>query len=301
MSPQPSVVAVGVFDGVHLGHQALTAQCAAVAAEYGLMPQALTFYPHPMSVVRGMTVNLLVSLERRVELLRAAGMHDVFICEFDAARAAQSPEQFIELVLKQVLGATHVVVGKGFRFGRGAAGTAETLRDAGLHVHEVEQVNEHGGRVSSTRIRELIAGDNLELANELLSRAHRLEGVVVHGLRRGRDLGFPTANVQLDFAQAVPADGVYAGWMHVLDAEANAVAQWPAAISVGTNPTFADVPERVVEAYALHESDLDVYERRLAVDFVQKVRPMKAFASVAELVEAMQADVRQVERILGLS
>ena len=186
MTAQASVVAIGVFDGVHLGHQALTSQTASVAVEYGVLPRALTFFPHPMSVVRGMTVNLLVSLERRVELLRAAGMHDVYVCEFDRERAAQTAEQFIDVVLKQTLGATHVVVGRGFRFGRGASGTADTLREAGLHVHEVEQVNEHGGRVSSTRIRELIASDSLDIANELLSRPHRVEGVVVRGHQIGR-------------------------------------------------------------------------------------------------------------------
>ena len=138
MTAQASVVAIGVFDGVHLGHQALTAQTASVAVEYGVLPRALTFYPHPMSVVRGMTVNLLVSLDRRVELLRDAGMHDVYVCEFDRERAAQTAEQFIDVVLKQTLGAQHVVVGRGFRFGKGASGTADTLREAGLHVHEVE-------------------------------------------------------------------------------------------------------------------------------------------------------------------
>lgn len=300
MTAQASVVAIGVFDGVHLGHQALTARTASVAAEYGLLPRALTFYPHPMSVVRGMTVNLLVSVERRIELLREAGMHDVYVCEFDRERAAQTAEQFIDVVLKQTLGATHVVVGRGFRFGRGASGTADTLRDAGLHVHEVEQVNEHGGRVSSTRIRELIASDKLDLANELLSRPHRVEGVVVHGHRRGRDLGFPTANLRLDFAQAIPTDGVYAGWLRVVTTEA-ASQQWPAAISVGTNPTFDDVPQRVVEAHALQQSDLDLYDQTVAVDFVQKVRDMQAFASVEALVQAMHADVERVERILGLS
>ena len=178
MTAQASVVAIGVFDGVHLGHQALTAQTASVAVEYGVLPRALTFYPHPMSVVRGMTVNLLVSLDRRVELLREAGMHDVYICEFDRERAAQTAEQFIDMVLKQTLGASHVVVGRGFRFGRGASGTADTLREAGLHVHEVEQVNEHGGRVSSTRIRELIASDNLDIANELPRIEAALQGLI---------------------------------------------------------------------------------------------------------------------------
>ncbi|MEN9711655.1 MAG: hypothetical protein RL441_1647 [Actinomycetota bacterium] len=306
MTSQSSVVAIGVFDGLHLGHQALTAQTASVAAEFGLLPRALTFNPHPMTVVRGMQVELLVSIERRIELLREAGMHDVYVCNFDSERASQSPEEFIASVLIEKLGAQHVVVGKGFRFGKGAAGNADTLREAGLVVHEVAQVNEHGGRVSSTRIRELIAGDDLETANELLTRPHRVEGVVVHGKKRGRDLGFPTANLRLDFRQAIAADGVYAGWLSVVgecdleDCDLP-VRQWPAAISVGTNPTFDDVPERVVEAYALHETDIDLYDHLVAVDFVAKVRDMRAFSSLLELISAMNADVAASERILGLS
>lgn len=295
MTAQHSVVAIGVFDGLHLGHQALTTQTCAVAAAEGLLPRALTFHPHPMTVVRGMKIDLLVSVDRRIELLREAGMHDVYVCAFDAERAAQSPEVFIQSVLKAELNATRVVVGKGFRFGKGASGTAQTLRDAGLQVDEVDQVNAHGGRVSSTRIRELVAGGDLELATELLSRPHRVQGTVVRGFQRGRELGFPTANLRLDFPQALPIDGVYAGWM------SSAERRWPAAISVGTNPTFTDVPERVVEAYALHETDLDLYDNTLNVDFVQKVRSMRAFESLDELVSAMKADVRTTERILGLS
>ena len=295
MTAQHSVVALGVFDGVHLGHQALTTQTCAVAAEHGLLPRALTFNPHPMTVVRGMKVDLLVSVERRVELLREAGMHDVHVCTFNAERAAQSPEVFIQSVLKAELGATHVVVGKGFRFGKGAAGNAQTLRAAGLHVDEVEQINAHGGRVSSTRIRELVTSGDLGLASELLSRPHRLEGTVVRGFQRGRELGFPTANLRLDFPQAIPLDGVYAGWMSA------GTQRWPAAISVGTNPTFSDVAGRVVEAYALHETDLDLYDQVLSVDFVQQVRSMRAFESLEALISAMRDDVRTAERILGLS
>ena len=295
MTAQHSVVALGVFDGVHLGHQALTTQTCAVAAEHGLLPRALTFNPHPMTVVRGMKVDLLVSVERRVELLREAGMHDVYVCTFDAERAAQSPELFIHSVLKAELGATHVVVGKGFRFGKGAAGNAQTLRDAGIHVDEVEQINAHGGRVSSTRIRELVTSGDLGIASELLSRPHRLDGTVVRGFQRGRELGFPTANLHLDFPQAIPLDGVYAGWMSTGNQ------RWPAAISVGTNPTFNDVAGRVVEAYALHETDLDLYDQGLSVDFVQQVRSMRAFESLDALISAMRDDVRTTERILGLS
>ena len=301
MSANKTVVAIGVFDGVHLGHQALTTEACAVAAEHGLLPIALTFMPHPMTVVRGMRIEMLTGIERRVELLKDQGMHHVHVCDFTAERAGQLPAEFIKAILIEQLGATHIVIGKGFRFGKGAAGTAEDFREAGLIVHEVEQVLVHGSRVSSTRIRELILRGEVSAATELLSRDHRFEGIVVGGHKRGRELGYPTANVSPQWDQCVPADGVYAGWLRVLGTDGLVTKQWPAAISVGTNPTFNDVVTRVVEAYALHETDLELYDLRVAVDFVARVRPMEKFSSLEELISAMGRDVAQTERILGLA
>lgn len=301
MSSQKSVVAIGVFDGVHLGHQALTTEACAVAAEHGLQPVALTFMPHPMSVVRGMRVDMLTGMQRRVELLEAQGMDHVHVCDFTPQRASQQPSEFIKAVLVDQLGATHVVIGQGFRFGKGAAGNADDFREAGLIVHEVEQVLVHGARVSSTRIRELISRGEVAMAAELLSRDHRFEGIVVGGHKRGRELGYPTANISPQWDQAVPADGVYAGWLRVLGEDGHQTDQWPAAISVGTNPTFDDVTTRVVEAYALHETTLELYDARVAVDFVGRVRPMEKFSSLEDLISAMGRDVAQTERILGLA
>lgn len=295
-----SVVAIGVFDGVHLGHQALTDQTAQVAAEFGLLPTALTFNPHPMTVVRGMRVPALVSMQRRSELLRQVGIEQVVVCNFDRARADQHPAQFIESKLFSELHAQHVVIGRGFRFGKGAAGTAEDFREAGLEVHEVGQVTLHHERVSSTRIREAVAAGDIELANHMLTRPHRYQGVVVRGLQRGRELGFPTANLQPTFDEVAPADGIYAGYLLELDGNGLEVARWPAAISVGTNPTFQDVPERVVEAHAITTEDLDLYGLTMAVDFVQHLRPMLAFDSIAALVAAMKEDVAAASSILGL-
>jgi riboflavin kinase/FMN adenylyltransferase len=248
-----------------------------------------------------MRVDLLTGIQRRVELLEAVGMHHVHVCDFTTARAAQQPAEFIQSVLIELLGATHVVIGQGFRFGKGAAGTAEDFREAGLVVHEVEQVLVHGSRVSSTRIRELIARGEVAGATELLSREHRFEGVVVPGHKRGRDLGYPTANIEPQWDQSVPADGVYAGWLRVLDENGLSTQQWPAAISVGTNPTFDDVTTRVVEAYALHETTLELYGLRVAVDFVDRVRGMEKFSSLEDLIAAMGRDVSHTERILGLA
>ncbi len=289
---QKRVVAIGVFDGVHRGHQALIAQTLAIASSHGLATGVLTFNPHPMTVVRGMSVPALSSIERRTSLIKSYGIDEVFVCDFSAERAAQSAEQFIQEVLKERLNAQHIVVGKGFRFGHRAAGTANTLREAGLVVSEVEQVSLHGERVSSTRIREAIQDGKVSQAQELLTRPHRLEGVVVSGHKRGRELGYPTANLRMDFLQAVPADGVYAGWLKTTSE------MFPAAISVGTNPTFTDVSQRVVEAYCIDVHGIDLYDQTVSVDFVEFVRGMQAFSSLEELIEAMSQDVARCRTIV---
>jgi riboflavin kinase/FMN adenylyltransferase len=291
-----SVVAIGVFDGVHLGHQALTEMCASVAAEHGLNPVAATFFPHPMTVVRGLQVDALTSSERRRELLIKHGVHDVYVCEFSPERAAQSPEVFVQEVLIDRLHATHVVVGAGFRFGAGARGTADDIRAQGISVYEVEHVIRHDARVSSTRIRHELAAGNLELANSLLGREHRIEGTVIYGQQRGRELGYPTANIAPSFRQAIPADGVYAGWLNNLTSGE----RWPAAISIGTNPTFSDIETRSIEAFAIDQTDLNLYGAEVAVDFVQHLRPMLKFNGLDELVAAMAADVDRSRSILQI-
>jgi riboflavin kinase/FMN adenylyltransferase len=291
-----AVVTIGVFDGVHNGHQALVRETIKIAKAENLRPVALTFEPHPMSVIRGMEISALASLERRTELLVNLGIEQVHICDFDSSRASQTPLEFVNEILISQLEAVHVVVGKGFRFGKGASGNSQTLRDAGILVTEVDHVIEMGERVSSTRIRELVAAGDIETANQLLSRKYRFEGFVKPGKQRGRDLGFPTANVIPNFNQAVPADGVYSGWLTNLLTHQT----FPAAISVGTNPTFDDVQTRVVEAFAIDQSGLDLYESHVAVDFVSKIRPMTAFGSLEELISAMHKDVEHARIALNL-
>ena len=291
-----SVVTIGVFDGVHLGHQALTEMTASVAAERGLTPIAATFNPHPMAVVRNLQVDALTSIEQRVALLKQHGVNSVYVCEFTPGIAALTPQTFISDVLVGKLNAKHVVVGEGFRFGSNASGTADDLRAAGIAVHEVGHVVSHGDRVSSTRIRHALAESKLELANSLLTRPHRIEGTVIYGQQRGRELGYPTANIAPSFRQAIPADGIYAGWMTKLETGE----RWPAAISVGTNPTFSDIETRSIEAFAIDAHGLDLYGATMAIDFVEYLRPMLAFNGIDELLVAMDKDVEKSRSILAL-
>jgi len=291
-----SVVTIGVFDGVHNGHQALVRQTIKIANELKLTPVALTFDPHPMTIIRGMKIDALSTINRRIELLENLGIEKVQVCNFDTNRSNQSAQDFINEILIDGLDAKHVVVGKGFRFGKGASGTTQTLRDCGIEVTEVEQVIEAGERVSSTRIRELLTLGEIEKANQLLSRNFRFEGIVQKGKQRGRELGFPTANVISQTNLAVPADGVYAGWLINLKSHQS----YPAAISVGTNPTFDDVKTRVVEAFAIDQTGLDLYGEHMAVDFVSNIRPMLAFDSLEDLINAMHKDVDHARIALNL-
>ncbi len=291
-----AVVTIGVFDGVHNGHQALVRETIKIAKDLDLTPVALTFDPHPMSIIRGMKIDALTTINRRIELLENLGIEKVKVCNFDTNRSNQSAQDFINEILIDELDAKHVVVGKGFRFGKGASGTTQTLRDCGIEVTEVEQVIEAGERVSSTRIRELVSRGEIAMANQLLSRNFRFEGIVQKGKQRGRELGFPTANVIPQTNLAVPADGVYAGWLINLASHQS----YPAAISVGTNPTFDDVKTRVVEAFAIDQIDLDLYGEHMAVDFVSNIRPMLAFDSLEDLVNAMHKDVDLARIALNL-
>lgn len=291
-----AVVTIGVFDGVHLGHQALLDKTKEISQLYSLESTVLTFDPHPMSVVRGLQVDALTSLARRIEILKNTGVGKVEVCEFSSELANLSPEEFISKVLIGKLDAKHIVVGAGFRFGKSASGTSENLISAGFVVHEVGHVDFANDRVSSTRIRNLIKTGNLEQANSMLTRAHRVEGEVIYGQQRGRDLGFPTANVAPSFRQAIPADGVYAGWLTDLDSGEC----WAAAISIGTNPTFTDIETRSIEAYALDVTGINLYGHSVAVDFVQHIRPMWAFDSLEDLIKAIESDVEKTRIALAL-
>lgn len=292
----PSVVTIGVFDGVHRGHQALVAEAGAVAAERHAQVVAVTFDPHPVAVLAPHKAPaMLTTIERRVELLQAAGAQHVRVLNFTAEMAGWTPAAFIDAVVVDACHAVHVVVGQNFRFGKGAAGDLAFMQHEG-HKHgfsaaEAVLVGDDQP-FSSTRIRQLIERGEMAEALRLLGRPAEYSGTVQVGDRRGRELGFPTANILADQRFAVPPDGVYAGWLVLADGTRHV-----SAISIGTNPTFQGVRGRRVEAYAIGV-DLDIYNQQVRVEFDELIRPMLQFASVDELVEQMKRDVAQTVRLL---
>ncbi|MGW1895010.1 bifunctional riboflavin kinase/FAD synthetase [Streptomyces sp. NPDC002004] len=296
-----SVVTIGSYDGVHRGHQLIIGRAVARARELGVPSVVVTFDPHPSEVVRpGSHPPLLAPHHRRAELMGELGVDALLILPFTAEFSRLSPADFVVKVLVDKLHAKAVVEGPNFRFGHRAAGNVAFLRELGAtYDYEVEVVDlfmrgEAGGGepFSSTLTRRLIAEGEVAGAAEILGRPHRVEGVVVRGAQRGRELGFPTANVETLPHTAIPADGVYAGWLHVGD-EA-----MPAAISVGTNPQF-DGTERTVEAYAIDRVGLDLYGLHVAVDFLAFVRGQARFASIEELLDAIADDVKRSSELIA--
>lgn len=292
----PTAVTIGNFDGVHLGHQSLLA--ATRAAADGAATVAITFDPHPVAIFApDRAPKQLTSLERRIELLHAHGADHVRVLDFSAEMAAWSPDDFVRAVVLEQCSARAVVVGAGFRYGSRATGSIETLAASGeqhgFTAAEVELAGD-GATFSSTRVRDAIAAGDVEAAAAILGRPHEVVGTVVRGDRRGRELGFPTANVPVDDTYAVPPDGVYAAWVVLPDGS-----RVPAATSIGTNPTFEGVAGRRVESYVLDRDDLDLYDRAITVRFVARLREMVAYDSLDALVEQMHRDVADARAALG--
>lgn len=298
-----SVVTIGVFDGVHLGHQRIVAAAVGAATRLGLPAVVVTFDPHPSEVIRpGSHPPLLCTVRRRVQLLGGLGVDAVCVLAFTPDFSRLEPDEFARTVLTERLHARWVVVGDNFRFGHRAAGDVAALaslgKTYGFGAEGVPLLSDHGAVVSSSLIRgRLDAGDVATAARDL-GRPHRVEGVVVRGAQRGRALGYPTANLETPPHPAIPADGVYAGWLAALGADGLETGRWPAAISVGTNPTFGG-HDRVVEAYALDRDDLDLYGRHVAVDFAARLRGMVTFDSADALVRQMRLDVGQARSLVG--
>lgn len=296
-----SVVTIGKFDGVHRGHQRDLGRAIEIGGELGLPVVVVTFDPHPDEVTRpGSHPALLNSARRRAGLLAQAGVDAVCVLPFTLEFSRLSPDEFVHVVLVDRLHAAAVVVGEDFRFGHKAAGDVQLLAKLGekyeFTTEGVPLLVADGQTISSSAVRQMLAAGDVAAAAKALGRPHRVEGIVIRGHQRGRDLGFPTANLESPPYTAIPADGVYAGWLARLDSDGTEMERWPAAISIGTNPTFGE-GARTVEAYALDRDDLDLYGVHAAIDFTSRLRGTLRFGSVDALVEQMRHDVDQARAL----
>ena len=289
-----SVVLIGVFDGVHKGHQLLLNRAKEIADGRNIV--ALTFDPHPMQVLApDRAPTLLTTLADRVELLKIHNADQVAVLKFNEKFAAMAPEDFVKDFLVGQLSASTIIVGKNFTYGHKAAGNVESLIKDGLRFNFTVDVQDlksgEGEVISSSRIRNLVVTGKVEEARTLLSRPHRLDGVVVHGEKRGREIGYPTANLGNIDGQTIPNDGVYAGWLTV------GINFWPAAISIGTNPTFAGVRARQVEAYAIDQVDLELYDKNASIEFGWRLRDTLKFDGLQPLLAQMKLDCDQARSL----
>ncbi|MDT4924365.1 MAG: riboflavin kinase / adenylyltransferase [Pseudonocardiales bacterium] len=298
------MVTIGVFDGIHRGHQSIIAEAVRMAHERGVPSVLITFVPHPSEVVRpGSHPPVLTSIVRRAELVEELGV-DVFCAlPFTLEFSKMAPDEFVHHALVERLHASAVVVGQNFRFGHKAAGDvallAELGRTFGFTAHGISLLREGETALSATYVRSCVKAGDMATAAQVLGRPHRVDGLVERGDQRGRELGYPTANLRTDEWVAVPADGVYAGRAVCLDEWGRTVPGGElgtAAISVGTNPTF-EVRQRRVEAYVL-DFDGDLYGTTLGIEFVERLRGMEKFASADALVEQMAVDVERTRAIM---
>lgn len=293
-----TVIAIGKFDGVHLGHRAILGSLERVARERDLTPVVFTFTNNPLSLLRPeLCPDPLTSPEQRVNLLAETGAAFCVMVDFDLALSEVPAREFVERILVGELSVKHIILGSDFRFGHGGVGDAALLNELGpelgFTVEVVDLVNDVAkGAVSSSRIREAVRSGDVALANEMLGRDHSVRGVVVHGDARGRELGFPTANLGGTVEGLIPADGVYAGYV-VLDGTTH-----EAAISVGVNLTFDPQGEPRVEAYVL-DFEGDLYGAPMEVRFVERIRPMLPFESAEALIARMHDDVAETREILA--
>jgi riboflavin kinase/FMN adenylyltransferase len=289
------VVTIGVFDGVHRGHQEMIRHALQRARDSMLPLVLITFDPHPSEVVRpGSHPPVLTPVRRKADLVDSLGVDAYFVLPFTTELSRMEPDEFVHVVLVERLHAAAVVVGENFRFGHKAAGDLELLRRLGARfgfsTEGVEMVRDDDVTLSSTFVRSSIDAGEVSQASPALGRPHRIDGIVVRGEGRGRQLGYPTANVHTDRHIAIPADGIYAGWA-VLHKKRLA-----AAISVGTNPTF-EGRQRTVEAYIL-DFDEDIYGVELGVEFVERLRGMEKFDRIEDLITQMGIDVERTRDLL---
>ncbi|MEP7194639.1 MAG: bifunctional riboflavin kinase/FAD synthetase [Actinomycetota bacterium] len=299
----PSVVTLGNFDGVHRGHRAVLSTVVERARADGAHAVAVTFDPHPVAVLHPERApQIITSPEQRLDLLATTGLDAVLVMEFTREFAQLTPERFVVDVFVKALGASVVVVGEDTRFGVRNSGDVSTLRQLGVeHGFEVLILDDigDGGRWSSSRVRGLVAEGDVAAAAEILGRPHQVSGEVVHGDHRGRELGYPTANLSQESAGLIPADGVYVGRLirpKLPDRDVDR--SLPAAISIGTNPTFAGT-ERRVEAHVLDRLDLDLYGETVVFEFIERLRPTLRFDSIEDLILQIAADVERAREVLS--
>lgn len=291
-------VAIGKFDCLHLGHQQLLQKLNQEATSRNLVSTVLTFDRHPDSLLRpGQLKPAILGKNQKRKALAALGIEQLVELEFTASLASLTPAEFVKKYLVDGLMAKLVVVGEGFRFGNQGAGDCSLLKDLGAEhgfdVIELPPTLVEGKVVSTTWIRELLDSGNVAKVNSLIGRIHEVTGVVEHGLKIGRKIGFPTANIARDAEGYLPLDGVYAGWLVAGDN------RYPAAHSVGINETFQAVP-RLVESHILGERDIDLYDRVVTLEFVDFLRPAAKFDGVDSLVAQINLDLEQVREKLGL-
>jgi riboflavin kinase/FMN adenylyltransferase len=301
----PSVVTMGNFDGVHRGHQAVLSTVVQRARAHGpdAHAVAVTFEPHPVAVLHPQRApQILTSVDQRLDLLAGAGLDAVLVMEFTHELALWTPERFVVEVFVKALGASVVVVGEDTRFGVRNSGDVNTLRQLGeAHGFEVLTLTDigEGGRWSSSRVRSLVTTGNVATAAEILGRPHRVSGEVVHGDHRGRELGYPTANLSQESQGLIPDDGVYVGRLiRPALPEHDPDRSLPAAVSIGTNPTFAGTQRRV-EAHVLDRTDLDLYGENVIFEFIERLRPTEKFDSIEDLLLQIADDVKRARAVLS--
>ena len=294
--PEASVT-IGKFDGIHLGHQQLIAETIETAEEHSVLPAVVTFDRHPNSLLSpGSEPEPLIGPLQKAELLEEAGVELVLNLPFDKYLAQLTPEQFVQEVLVESLKARIVTIGEGFRFGVDQQGDVDTLKDLGMKhgfsVRVISQFHVDGEVVSTSRIRQLLQTGDVRGAAKLLGRLHATRGVVEHGLKIGRQIGFPTANMARSSEGFLPLDGVYAGWLH---AEGN---RYMAALSVGINETFEAVP-RLLEVHLIDVQGIDLYDKVVTAEYVEFIRPAAKFDGVESLVAEINRDLDKIRAILG--
>jgi len=296
----PSAVTIGKFDGVHAGHRAVLARLEELAAPESLTTTVLTFDRNPLSVLAPEKCPApLTGNAQKLDLLASAGVDAALVVTFDRAFSERPPEEFVVRMLVEALHARIVLVGRDFRFGVRGSGNVDLLRTLGAqHGFDVVIMDDVASgddrRVSSTWVRDLLAAGDVTGAAELLGTLPSIRSVVVHGFHRGRTLGYPTANLSPAIEGFVPADGVYAAWLTVRGI------RYPAAASIGNNPTFEGVPEKQVEAHAIDRVGLDLYDEMAELSFVEYIRGMRRFSGPEALAEQMGADERRIREVLGV-